>query len=70
MIVRRPNEFAVPLPTVTINMEKLSNNSNQRFGECSNYAVDNTGKFLTCVFAETNKMCVINLKTMKIEFTC
>lgn len=50
LIVKKPVDAGIPLPLVTFKVEKLYN-SDSIFGECTNYAVDNTGKFMTCIFA-------------------
>ena len=67
LIVRKPVDAGIPLPLVQFKVEKISG-TDQRFGECSNYAIDNTGRFMTCVFTDTNQLIIINLKTLKIDY--
>lgn len=36
----------------------------ETYGECSQFQVDNTGKFLIAVFDQTNKLVVVELRTL------
>lgn len=60
VLVKKSQHKGIEPEVFRFDPDKMSFN-NEFFGECTNFQVDNTSRFIIATFAHTNKLCVLDI---------